>query len=301
MSSYLYWLVASAILVTLLWILRCLIRRGLAPDRIPEQRTPSSLGLSFDDVTIPTGNGKKLSAWFIPAGGEGRAPTVAILHGWGGNAEMMLPLAGPLHAAGFASLFLDARCHGRSDEDTFASMPRFAEDLEGGLAWLAARPGVDAQRIAIVGHSVGAAAALLVASRRNDLAAVVSLAAFAHPATMMKRWLEGKGISYRPVGWLILAYVQHVIGHRFDDIAPMTTIRKVSCPTLLIHGAEDATVPAEEARQIHAARCGEHVQLRIVAGSHDDFGDGGDIAGEVGEVVGFLRANSGARDYYNPP
>jgi predicted esterase len=27
-----------------------------------------------------------------------------VLHGWGGNAQMMLPLARPLHEAGFALL-----------------------------------------------------------------------------------------------------------------------------------------------------------------------------------------------------
>jgi pimeloyl-ACP methyl ester carboxylesterase len=42
---------------------------------------------------------------------------------------MMLPLAAPLHAAGYALRFFAARCHGRSDDDDFAALPRFAEDL----------------------------------------------------------------------------------------------------------------------------------------------------------------------------
>jgi len=217
---------------------------------------------------------------------------VAVLHGWGGNAEMMLPLAQPLHEAGFAILLFDARCHGGSDEDRFVSLPRFAEDLEHALDWLKRQPRVDAQRIFAVGHSVGAGAALLVASRRDDVAAVVSLAAFAHPASMMRRWLAAKGIPYFPVGWLILHYVEHVIGHRFADIAPVTSIGRIRCPALLIHGSEDETIPVAEAREIYAARSGDHVMLKIIAGSHDDFGDSHDIRSEIAELVGFLRANS---------
>ena len=47
---------------------------------------------------------------------------------------MMLPLLAPLHLAGFSALLFDARCHDRSDEDDFTSLPRFAEDLECALS-----------------------------------------------------------------------------------------------------------------------------------------------------------------------
>jgi len=75
--------------------------------------------LHHQDVTLPTENGKSLFGWFIPAiwsGSKGQSPCVVLLHGWGGNAETLLPLAQLLHEAGFALLFIDARCHGKSDE-----------------------------------------------------------------------------------------------------------------------------------------------------------------------------------------
>ena len=258
------------------------IRRGLAAARVVEQATPE--GLPWREVTVPGPSGKQLFGWFIPAG-EG-APALVVMHGWGGNAEMMLPLAVPLHAAGFALLLLDARCHGRSADDSFASLPRFAEDIEAGLGWLAAQPEVDGGRLGIIGHSVGAGAALLVASRRPEVGAVVSLAAFAHPALMMRRWLASKNIPHWPVGAYILAYVQRVIGYRFDDIAPCRTIARVSCPVLLVHGQDDAMVPADEARQIHAAAVGDAVELLVIPGSHDDYGD---IGRQIGRLTDFLQ------------
>lgn len=276
----------------LAWLLRRTVHRSLAPERVVERRTPAALGLGFRDVRIPTENGKSLFGWLIPAAGGGRSPAVAILHGWGGNAEMMLPLARPLHEAGFSVLLFDARCHGGSDEDTFASLPRFAEDAEHAVDWLRGQAEIDPGRIAVFGHSVGAGAALLVASRRADLAAVASLAAFAHPVAMMRRWLAAKRIPYLPMGWLLLRYVERVIGRRFDDIAPVNTIGRVRCPTLLIHGALDETVPLMEAEAIHAARAGDHVELKVIAGSHDDFRD---LEQEIPALVEFLSRAVGCR------
>jgi dipeptidyl aminopeptidase/acylaminoacyl peptidase len=258
------------------------IRRSLGAVRVAETGAPE--GLPWRAVSLPTANGKRLFGWFIPAAPA--APALVVMHGWGGNAEMMLPLAAPLHAAGYSLLLVDARCHGRSDADSFASLPRFAEDIEAALAWLAGRPEVDPARLGIIGHSVGAGAALLVAAGQPTLRAVVSLAAFAHPAAMMRRWLAAKRIPYWPLGAYVLGYVQRVIGHRFDDIAPCNTIARVRCPVLLIHGLEDSTVPVGEARQIHAGRAGDAVELLLVPGSHDDYGD---IGSQIGAVAAFLQ------------
>ncbi|PKO37545.1 MAG: dipeptidyl aminopeptidase [Betaproteobacteria bacterium HGW-Betaproteobacteria-6] len=261
--------------------LNYVIRRGLAAPRVVESGPPA--GLPWLEVTVPTVNDKNLYGWFLSAG-AGR-PALVVMHGWGGNAAMMLPLAAPLHAAGYSLLLVDARCHGRSDGDSFASLPRFAEDIEAALVWLAGRPEVDPQALGVVGHSVGAGAALLVASRQPGIRAVVSLAAFAHPAAMMRRWLAAMHIPFWPLGAYILAYVQRVIGHRFDDIAPRTTIARLRCPTLIVHGLDDATVPVAEARQIYAARTSEAVELLLVPGSHDDYGD---LAQQVGLLSDFL-------------
>lgn len=274
-------------LAVLLLLARWAIRRGLAAPRVREQRDPGNLGLPFRSVEFPTGNGRMLRGWFVPARKDAApaAPATVLLHGWGGNAETMLPLAGPLHHAGHVVLLIDARCHGMSDGDTFASLPRFAEDLDRALDWLRVQPGIDACRIAAIGHSVGAGAALLVASRSQTLAAVISIAAFAHPDAMMRRWLAWMHIPYWPLGWAILAYVQHVIGTRFERIAPVNTIHDVCCPVLLAHGTEDVTVPVEEARQIFANRAHDKVELLLMQGSHDEYAE---MDSGIDAVLAFL-------------
>jgi len=248
-------LVATGMLLPLLihWVYR-------APRNV-EYGTPADIGLPFRTVHIPTTNGKRLFGWLVPATGASQAPAVTMMHGWGGNAEHMLPFAALLQRAGYSVLLLDARNHGRSDRDGISSLPRFAEDLEHGLDWLAQQPGIDPARLVLLGHSVGAAAALLVAARRSDLAAVVSIAAFAHPVQLMRRQMRAHHIPYRPLGWLVLRYIEWAIGARFDAIAPCNTIRQVTCPVLLVHGEDDRRVPIADALHIYAKRRDSHTEL----------------------------------------
>jgi dipeptidyl aminopeptidase/acylaminoacyl peptidase len=83
-----------------------------------------------------------------------------------------------------------------------------------------------------------------------------------------------------------------VIGHRFTDIAPCNTIARVSCPVLLVHGLEDETVPVADAAQIHAGRASDAVELLLVPGSHDDYGD---IGQQFAAVRDFLDCALDAR------
>ena len=281
-----------AVTVATLALLRGLLHRGirasLAAPRIAHDCGPGAFGLGFESVRIDTANRRRLHGWLIAPVRSTRAPCPAmiVMHGWGGNAAMMLPLARPLHEAGFAALFLDARCHGASDGDSFASLPRFAEDIEHAFDWLAAQAGIDAGRIGVIGHSVGAGAALLAASRRPEVAVVVSVAAFSHPATMMRRWLATKRIPEWPVGRYVLGYVQKTIGHRFDDIAPVNTIAGVRCPVLLVHGADDDVVPLVDAHRILSARAHEGVELLVLGGDHDTFAD---LEQHMEALIEFLR------------
>jgi dipeptidyl aminopeptidase/acylaminoacyl peptidase len=252
-------------LATLGMLVPTLIHRAYRAPRVREQGTPAALGLPFRTVQIPTANGKHLFAWLVPPTlVADQVPAVVVMHGWGGNAEQMLPFAALLHREGYAVLLFDARNHGSSDADGHSSMPRFSEDLEHALQWLTRQPGIDPRRLVLLGHSVGAGAALLTASGRHDLAAVVSIAAFAHPVELMRRQMRSRRIPHFPVGWLVLDYIERAIGARFDDIAPCNTIRRASCPVLLVHGEDDARIPPADALRIYANRHDDRTELMFL-------------------------------------
>jgi dipeptidyl aminopeptidase/acylaminoacyl peptidase len=209
---------------------------------------------------------------------------------------MLTPAAAMTALAALAAcavLLLEARCHGRSSDAAFSSLPRFAEDIAAGLAWLRRQAGVDAQRVALLGHSVGAAAALLHAARVDDVCGVVSLAAFAHPREVMCRLLAERRVPYPVLGWWVLRHVQRVIGARFDDMAPITSLLSLRCPVLLVHGREDRTVPFADALRLQQASAQRPCEspaattLLAVTGDHDLRAA---LASHATEVVAFLQA-----------
>ncbi|MDR3368756.1 alpha/beta fold hydrolase [Rhodoferax sp.] len=277
-------------LVLAVWVLvlvaNALILQGLRAPRLSYARAPASNFGVATEVSIATQNDKLLTGWFVQADGTTSAPAVLVMHGWGANASLMQGCIAPLHAAGITVLLLDARCHGRSDAESHTSLPRFAEDIEAGLTWLRGQPQVDSQRLAVIGHSVGAGAALLSATRCNKVRAVVSLSAFAHPHEVMLRYLASYRIPYPVVGWYVLQHVQKVIGARFDTIAPLRSIANLTCPVLLVHGREDEMVPLGDARRLLAAGQSSAVRLLEVAGGHDLRAS---LDEHLTEITDFLR------------
>jgi alpha-beta hydrolase superfamily lysophospholipase len=254
-----------------------------APRRI-DLNSPADYGLAYEEIHIRTTAGKRLFAWWLPLAEP--APTLIILHGWGGNAALMLPMALPMHRAGMNILLLDARNHGRSDSDSFSSLPRFAEDAGAAVDWVKAHGSDPRKRVALLGHSVGAGAVLFEASRRDDIAAVISIAAFAHPEWMMRRYLARFWMPGFCKSW-ILSYVEWVIGYRYTEIAPMNTACRVQCPVLLVHGTADETVPVTDARAIRDHCPGKKPELIFIEGGRHDSVE--DVEHHADRLVAFLQ------------
>jgi len=252
--------------------------------RIREQGTPGNLGLTYETVHISTVSGKRLFAWLLPV--PEASTSIIILHGWGSNAEQMLPMALPFHQAGINVLLIDARNHGNSDASSSSSGFSFAEDLGHAVDWLRQHHPGRTQRLALLGHSAGAGAALFTASKRRDIAAVISVSSPANPEWMMKRYLKRFHMPDSVV-YFVLEYVQWIIGVRFGDFAPMSTICKIACPVLLVHGRADTTVPVEDARAI-AKSCPEsQLTLLEIDGAKHDSVDKIELHGF--ELVRFLQ------------
>lgn len=266
--------------------------------RLPERRLlphPADLDLTAQDVELLAADGTRLRGWYVPAdpdaagttelAEDGPHPAVIMMHGWASSGGDLLPAAPHVVGAGLPMLLLDARGHGRSDAADFMSMPRFAEDVEAAVRWLRSHPDIDPDRIALVGHSVGAGACLLVASRDPRIAAVVSIASMAHPREMIGRSFR----RHRAPRWLIraaLRTIERTIGHRFDDFAPLHTIGRVAAPVLVLHGRDDRTVPPSDAVRLAEAG-GSSTTLRLVSGAdHHDL-DG--FVPVIDEVLAHLR------------
>ena len=254
--------------------------RAFAPPYRDASQAPSDLGLPEEQIWLQNENGTRLHGWFVPV--DGPAPVVVVLHGWGGNAALMLPLAPYLHDAGYHALFLDARNHGHSEHERFTSMPRFADDLEVAARWT--KDHADVTSIGVIGHSVGGGAAILSASRSDYFDAVVSVSAPAHPGEMMREQMSN---IPGPLLTAMFETMQHLIGYRFDDFAPRNRIAHVEAPVLIVHGAEDDVVPIGSLHELAAAQ--PSAETLIVPGAaHSDLAP---FESKVVDITEFLDRN----------
>jgi pimeloyl-ACP methyl ester carboxylesterase len=236
--------------------------------RAAPKRTPDALGVLFEDVRIPTANGKALHGWWMPAGTAVR-PVVILVHGWGRNAERMLPYIAILHPLGYHLLAFDARNHGTSDRDTPASMKLFSEDIRAAVTDLMTRSAVDPARLAVLGLSIGGSAAIHAAAHDPRIRAVVAVGAFAHPRDAMLEM--GFGTFWlAPARPLLFRFMEWSVSARLDDLAPERQIANAPARVLLVHGANDAVVPVLHARRLAAAAQGR-AELWVLPGrGHSD-------------------------------
>ena len=238
--------------------------------RFSNDLDPNNEGLDYQTYEFTGNQQSQLSAWWIPSI-ESSNTTVLLIHGWGANKSMMLPLAKPFHTAGYNLLVMDAHNHGDSQKRGVSTMPKFAEDVQSGADWLMQNKPTESQKLIVVGHSVGAAAVLLAAAKELKADIFIAIASFVHPKLMMQRHLSKlqavpglvKGIS---------SYVQWVIGHKFDDIAPSTSVTKIKVPTLLVHGDADKVIPLDDHHMLCNVAKKEHIEcLQIPDADHDSI------------------------------
>ncbi len=256
------------------------LRRKFVPPRRDQPHTPEDVGLDAEEVWLTAIDGASLRAWHIPR--PGPAPLLVVIHGWGGNASLMLPIAPILHGAGYSLVLLDARNHGASDQADHMSMPRFAQDIDVALDWASELPHVTA--FGLLGHSIGAGASILVASRRADLAAVVAVGAFSHPWELMR---EASPVARLPrlVQWAIIRTMERVIGQTLDDIAPRTRIRQATCPIMLVHGGRDQVISHRDFDELSRLSPPGSEALLVPDAVHDRLEE---YVPELPHVIGFL-------------
>jgi len=244
------------------------VRLGWRNPRVKSRRTPAELGLAFEEIRFPTAGGKNLYGWWIPSGKE-EAPLLLLVHGWGRNAERMLPYLKALHPGGFDLLVFDARHHGASDPDGYTSMVKFSEDIGAALEEGLRRRPESRPAVGVLGLSVGGSAAIHAAARDPRIAAVATVGAFATPAdprvTLGKAWwILAPGIP------LAFRLIERRIGFRFREVAPEVRIARARARFLLIHGERDTVVPVSHGRRL-AAAAGERARLWILPGrGHSD-------------------------------
>jgi pimeloyl-ACP methyl ester carboxylesterase len=237
------------------------------PSRVFARRTPDDVGLDAESVTFKSGS-KPLHAWFVPTSGRDKpSPTAILVHGWSSESSQMLPVASVLSQAGYSVLAYDARGHGSSPGDGPITLRKFTDDIIAGLDYVASRDDVDPVRVALVGHSFGAASALLAAAEDPRISAVVSLSGFSDPVEVTRRALKALHLPRGLFLKLVLKILMRWMDCRPEAITPGVQIGRISVPILLAHGSRDRRIPASELDRLASAANPALVTRLLVDGS----------------------------------
>jgi len=180
------------------------------------------------------------AVWTTPAS-ERRAPAALLLHGFSSSKERMAQTVGrELLTLGVASLALDLPFHGERDGDsrTLSKNPlalvgawrtAIAESRDA-ITWLASRSNVNADRIGVVGYSLGGFLALMTAAEDERLRAVALAAAGDLP-------------DQTPYASLVRGLVN-----------PLRAAQRLDGrPLLLVNGRYDTTTRPAQAERLFAA------------------------------------------------
>ncbi|GAB2569116.1 alpha/beta hydrolase [Paractinoplanes abujensis] len=104
-------------------------------------------------------------------GGSPSGPGVVVAHGFAGSARLMRQFGDTLVARGYTVVLPDFDGHGASTREPVD----LQHDLDVAVTYLRSLPGVDASRIALVGHSMGATAVTAYAVAHPEITATVAL------------------------------------------------------------------------------------------------------------------------------
>lgn len=237
----------------------------------PDYSAPAGAPYRAEEVRVRVNDAVTLAGTLtMPSGAAGRVPAVVTISGTGGQdrdchapiADGWRPfreLADTLARRGIAVLRLDDRGVGASTGDQGAATERTAaDDARAALAFLRARPDVDPQRLALLGHSEGVRIGMIAASEEPKLAALALLsgaadtraATRAQLAWVLERSPETRGLPRDS----LLAVAER----RMDSLA-VTGARAVfrweasryakpiRARVAIFHGATDRQVPASQA------------------------------------------------------
>jgi len=232
-----------------------------------------------------------------------RRPAFMVLHGFGSNKDNSTSrIVAELFAAlGYVALRFDMRGCGESEGPRGRVIClEQVEDTRSALVYLQSRKDVKAERVAVYGHSFGAAVAIYAAGVEPGIAACISSGGWGHGAkkfrkqhespeawrrftTMMEkgRAMKEKGetlmvprydiVPIRPelrsnlAPGSILEFPYDVVESMYAFTANEVVGKIAPRPLLLMHPAKDTVTPTEQSIELFQ-HAGQPTDLHLVAG-----------------------------------
>ena len=209
------------------------------------------LPANAEEIWLTTADHVKLNAWLLHAPQPSKG-TVLYSHGNGGNLTYVRGVAQDLVQRGLDVFIYDYRGYGRS-EGSIPSESEMYADGDAAYEFLTKTRGIQAEKLAIYGLSLGTTVSTDMASRR-PCGALVLEAPLSSASDMASIVMP------------ILPRSLHWIGkNKFESERKISSVK---CPVLIAHGDADEMIPTEQGRKVFAAANEPKKLLIIPHGKH---------------------------------
>lgn len=228
--------------------------------RVPVGPPPAELLVSILDTRKPDRP---------PAG------TILLIHGAYGSSEDMAGPARRLADAGYRTVLVDLRGHGRSTGDRITYGVRESADMSQVLDYLQ-RQGLLVGNLGVYGFSFGAATAVQLAGRDPRVRAVVALAPYSSLESVARDLMPTRlpgGRFYADQAWIerTLSEAGRDAGFDYHQANAAGAIPRTRANVLLVHGADDHFVEPHNSVELYRAGYG-HTKIVVIDGAnHDDL------------------------------
>jgi fermentation-respiration switch protein FrsA (DUF1100 family) len=214
---------------------------GVASAQVPGAR----------DVTLTTGDGLQLGAWYVP-GPAPDAPAVLVANGNGGHRGMRAPLARALGQEGLAVLLFDYRGYGGNPGSP--SEDGLTLDVRAAREFLLREAKVPPERLLYFGESLGAAV-------------VTELATEYPPAGLV---LRSPFVDLAAVGAVHYPFLPVRLLLR-DHYPVAEQIGRIRVRTTVVYGTGDSIVPPAQSRAVADAAGHLHRLVEVPGADHNDL------------------------------
>jgi len=243
------------------------------------------VGLPVESITLTSESGTKLAAWFIPS--EAATATVILLHPIRGNRRTMLGRANLLREAGYSLFLVDFQAHGESAGDQITAGYRERHDVTASVKFVRSRN--PDHRIAIVGWSLGGAAALLATPLDIDALVLESVYPTVSQA-VHNRISKRFGPLHHVFAPALLMQFKPRLGISPSQLRPIDYVADVGCPVLIVGGDCDRHTTLDETKRLYDAAQYPKKLVVFNGAAHTDLLKHDRLKYQA-DVAGFLEAH----------
>lgn len=222
--------------------------------------SPWEVQIPHEPVSFKTEDGLTLRGWWLPQPDSNRV--IVGFTGHRGAKHELLGIGSGLWRAGNNVLLFDFRGRGDSDVAPLSLVHKELPDARAAIAYVRER--MPNAEIGVIGYSMGATLAILVAAADPEVKAVVADAPFASIRDVLTHVYQRRRLPPRFLLELSDVINRWRYGYQFEAVRPLDVVDAIAPrPLLIIHGAADALIPPEQGERLYAA-AGEPKELWIV-------------------------------------